>query len=220
MTFGGFNANGNLTDFVYLVDEKTKQSCLHSNLPVAMKDPHIFEFNNTLLVCSSDSTKFQCVIWFEEKWTLFSTPEESGLINFISAVRVPNIGIWFMDGKNGASLILKDKGEWVTAPEWTHKRTKACSIMISNTKVAHIGGQKSKNSAIIGNTIDIFDFSNTTSPVESINITQMAYKRKQFSCALIQNGQDGNPTVAICKFFSTTINITNFFKKTRFYSSG
>ena len=68
--------------------------------------------------------------------------------------------------------------------------------------MAHIGGEKGKNackSCIIGNTIDVFDVKDIDNPIESLNVVQMGWERKHLSCALIPNGQDGHPMVAICK---------------------
>ena len=53
LMFGGFDANGDSTDAVYLVDLDTHTTCLHSTLPVEMKETHAFEYNDSLLVCTS-----------------------------------------------------------------------------------------------------------------------------------------------------------------------
>ena len=53
MTFGGFDSSGASTDYVYLVDIDLNTTCVHSNLPLVMKETHAFEYNDTLLVCSS-----------------------------------------------------------------------------------------------------------------------------------------------------------------------
>ena len=58
--------------------------------------------------------------------------------------------------------------------------------------------------AIIGNTIDVMDFSDPANIIESISVAKMNWFRKHLSCALIPKGQNDNPTVAICKF------LTNF----------
>ena len=54
---------------------------------------------------------------------------------FISAVKIPNVGIWFMGNRFGETLILEENGNWIDGPKWTQYRTRACSVLISNTKV-------------------------------------------------------------------------------------
>ena len=57
---------------------------------------------------------------------------------FINAVKIPNVGIWFMGSpsKRGDTLVLKENGEWnLNGPKWTNIRTRACSVLISDTKV-------------------------------------------------------------------------------------
>ena len=76
--------------------------------------------------------------------------------SFISAVKVPNVGIWFMGSKNGNTLILNENGDWNPGPKWTNTRTRACTVLISSTKVAHIGGQKAKDATeLIGKVIAV-----------------------------------------------------------------
>ena len=65
--------------------------------------------------------------------------------------------------------------------------------------IAHIGGQgfpKSSADSEIGVKIDTYDVDNQK---EELTVATMEFNRKQFSCALIAKGSDGNPTVAICK---------------------
>ena len=54
---------------------------------------------------------------------------------------------------------------------------------------------------ILGDTIDVMDFTDPTNPDESIAVAKLNWFRKHLSCALIPKGQNDNPTVAICKFF-------------------
>merc|ERR1712051_697285 len=67
VTFGGFNVDGKSTDSVYLVDGDTQTTCLHSTLPVKLKESLVFEYNDTLLLCSTftkeDKNNLQCFIW-------------------------------------------------------------------------------------------------------------------------------------------------------------
>ena len=80
---------------VMLINVETKKSCLHSKLPVAMKETFVFDFKDTLLVCSSntesDEENLQCFQWDVSirKWTVFETPSDNGVYGFISAVRIP-----------------------------------------------------------------------------------------------------------------------------------
>ena len=69
--------------------------------------------------------------------------------------------------------------------------------------MARIGGKRVRqiSNLTIGNTIDVMDFDNATSPIESITVATMGWERKHLSCALIPKGKDGNPTVAIRKCF-------------------
>ena len=67
------------------------------------------------------------------------------------------------------------------------------------TVIAHIGGQgfpKSSADSEIGFKIDTYDVDNQR---EELTVQTMEFNRKQFSCALIEKGPNGNPTVAICK---------------------
>ena len=97
--FGGFDANGDSTDAVYLVDLDTHTTCLHSTLPVEMKETHAFEYNDTLLVCTSftksDKENLQCFTWNGTAWEVFATPADNNVYSFIEGVRMPGVGIWF-----------------------------------------------------------------------------------------------------------------------------
>ena len=78
-----------------LINVETTESCLHSKLPVVMKETFVFDFKDTLLVCSSetksDQENLQCFIWdvSNKEWTVFETPRDNGVYGFISAVRIP-----------------------------------------------------------------------------------------------------------------------------------
>ena len=67
--------------------------------------------------------------------------------------------------------------------------------------MARIGGARVRrlSNIIVGNTIDVMDFSDPDDIIETINVATMAWERRHLSCALIPNGNSGNPTVAICK---------------------
>ena len=78
-----------------LINVETTESCLHSKLPVVMKETFVFDFKDTLLVCSSetksDQENLQCFIWdvSNKIWTEFETPSDNGVYGFISAVQIP-----------------------------------------------------------------------------------------------------------------------------------
>ena len=78
-----------------LINVKTNKFCIHSTLPVPMKETFVFDFKNTLLVCSSEtdnSSKFlQCYKWAvnDKKWEEFPTFPNNGVFGFISAVQIP-----------------------------------------------------------------------------------------------------------------------------------
>jgi len=205
LTFGGFDKDGKSTDFVYLVDlnvfGKTSTACNHSSLPVALKESHVYEFNDTLLVCTTftedDMAALQCFIWDVESktWETFDTPATSDKVHsFIDTVRIPGVGIWFTSkfdsGTGNYSLVLHENGTWSTGLYWPISRTRACILQIDDERIAHIGGTPGST----GQTIDTYNFitGNFTT-----NVTQMHYNRKMHSCALIPKGPNGNPTVAI-----------------------
>ena len=80
-----------------LFNLKTGESCLHSTLPFPMKETFVFDFKDTLLVCSSETKKdkfnLQCFKWdvSTSNWTNFDTLPtiENGVFEFISAVGIP-----------------------------------------------------------------------------------------------------------------------------------
>ena len=146
---------------VNLVNLTSKESFLRSELPVPLKEAHVFEFDDSLLLCTSytetKKNQLQCFKSSENldgAWLNFPTPIFTSA--FISAVKVPSVGIWFMGSKNGNTLILNENGDWSPGPKWSNTRTRACSILISSTKVAHIGGQKAKGATeLIGKEIAV-----------------------------------------------------------------
>mgnify|MGYP001176493554 CR=1 FL=1 len=205
MTFGGLNANGKSTDSVYLVDVDTQTTCLHSTLPVQLKESHVFEYNDTLLVCSAftdeDKQNLQCFIWDPlTGWNNFPTPEDNGIFGFISAVRVPGVGIWFITvagTPTGSNTLLLDEntGDWTSDFQWTVHRSRGCAVLINENTVANIGGQpKHGKKTTEGMQIDTY---NLETNIESRGVATMAYNRKMHGCALLPNGPSGNPTVAI-----------------------
>jgi len=204
MTFGGFGDDGKSTESVYLVDVDAQRTCLHSTLPVAIKESHVFEYNDTLLLCTTftaeDSKNLQCFIWEPlTGWENFTTPDSNGIFSFMSAVRMPGVGIWFitiMGSPTGSNTLLLDEntGNWTSGLMWSIHRNRACAVLINNNTVANIGGQPKPGNPTIGTTIDTYNFETNT---ESLAVATMAFNRKQHGCALIPNGPSGNPTVAI-----------------------
>ena len=147
---------------VNLVNLTSKESFLRSELPVPLKEAQVFEFDDTLLLCTSftktNKNQLQCFKWSENlngAWLNFPTPMGNRMKKFISSVKVPNVGIWFMGSKNGNTLILNENGDWSPGQKWTNIRTRACSVLISSTKVAHIGGQKATGAIAIGKEIAV-----------------------------------------------------------------
>ena len=207
MTFGGFDVDGKSTDSVHLVDAYAQTTCLHSTLPVAMKESHVFEYNDTLLVCSAftemDKNNLQCFIWDPSTtdWKNFTTPENNGIFGFISAVRMPGVGIWFITvagTPTGSNTLLLDEntGHWTSAFQWTIHRSRGCAVRINNNTVANIGGQSKPGSLTEGMQIDTYNFATNT---ESRGVAKMSFNRKMHGCALLRGGPSGNPTVAISK---------------------
>jgi len=77
---------------------------------------------------------------------------------------------------------------------WSTHRNRGCALQINNSTVANIGGQPKPSNPTVGSTIDTYDFVTNT---ESLAVATMAFNRKMHGCALIPNGPEGNPTVAI-----------------------
>lgn len=69
-------------------------------------------------------------------------------------------------------------------------------LQIDDETVAHIGGSAKPGNALMGFTIDTYNFVTGTN---TLNVTQMNFNRKAHSCALIPVGESGNPTVVIRK---------------------
>ena len=206
MKFGGFDDDGKSTDSVYLVDGDTQNTCLHSTLPVKFKESHVFEYNDTLLLCSTftkeDKNNLQCFIWDPlAGWKNFPTPENNGIFDFISAVRMPDVGIWCITTQGtptGSNTLLLDEntGNWTSAFQWTIHRSRGCAVQINYNTVANIGGLPKPSGPIEGMQIDTYNFETN---IESRGVAKMAYNRKMHGCALLPNGPSGNPTVAISK---------------------
>ena len=176
MTFGGLGDDGKSTDSVYLVDVESivdaQRTCLHSTLPVAIKESHVFEYNDTLLLCTiftaEDSKNLQCFIWEPlTGWENFTTPDSNGIFSFISAVRMPGVGIWFITiigSPTGSKTLLLDEntGNWTSGLMWSIHRNRGCAVLINNNTVANIGGQPKPGNPTIGTTIDTYNFETNT----------------------------------------------------------
>ena len=113
MACGGLNSTNKLQTTVQLVEVETAESCYHSDLPIALKEAHIFEFKNSLLLCSTftETTKnqLQCFTWKRgsKSWKSLTVPTHKPM-KFISAVQIPDYGIWFVGQKGHKnSLLLK-----------------------------------------------------------------------------------------------------------------
>ena len=68
LAFGGLHGASTTYEDVYLVDATTGESCLHSKLPFDLKEAHIFEYMDTLLICSNfvpdiSKTMLTCFLW-------------------------------------------------------------------------------------------------------------------------------------------------------------
>ena len=105
-------------------------------------------------------------------------------------------------------------GNWTSGLMWSTHRNRGCALQINNSTVANIGGQPKPSNPSVGSTIDTYDFVTNT---ESLAVATMAFNRKMHGCALIPNGPEGNPTVAICKYsffyFKIELCFTNFTKE-------
>ena len=90
-----------MTNKVTLVNMETKKTCLHSELPLAIREAFVYDYKDTILVCSATSGRnkvnLQCFEWdtTANDWkefpvTGFENTEidtESG--TFISSARLP-----------------------------------------------------------------------------------------------------------------------------------
>ena len=98
-----------MTKKVTLVNMKTKKTCLHSELPLAIREPFVYDYKDTILVCSATSgqnkVNLQCFEWdaTANKWKVFPvTGFQNNVIDteptgtFISSARLPgNIFLLF-----------------------------------------------------------------------------------------------------------------------------
>ena len=131
---------------MYRHDFINKQTCYHSQFPTTIKEAHVFELNNELYVCSSftgiSKVNLNCWKWGGASgWGQIETPSENGIGGFISSVYIPNIGMWFIEDMAGKSLILSEStSTFIAGPDWTILRNRACTVLLTNTKVAQIGG--------------------------------------------------------------------------------
>ena len=110
---------------------------------------HVFEFQETLLACSTftreDTNNLQCWKWHGAfGWENYTTPANNKIFGFIHATKVPGHGIWFSDNKASLTKMLHEDGTWSNEHTWTNPRYRACTVLISPTKVAHIGGTPDK----------------------------------------------------------------------------
>ena len=90
-----------MTKKVTLVNMKTKKTCLHSELPLAIREPFVYDYKDTILVCSATSgqnkVNLQCFEWdaTANDWKVFPvTGFENTVIDtesgtFISSARLP-----------------------------------------------------------------------------------------------------------------------------------
>ena len=67
LTFGGFDSTMKSIATVNLVNLTSKESFLRSELPVPLKEAQVFEFDDTLLLCTSytetKKAQLQCFKW-------------------------------------------------------------------------------------------------------------------------------------------------------------
>ena len=67
-------------------------------------------------------------------------PVNNGIFGFIYSVRVPGVGIWFQDNKVNTLTLLQNE-TWTSGVHLTNMRFKHCTVMISPTVAAIIGGR-------------------------------------------------------------------------------
>jgi len=213
LMFGGFDHDDVVTDGVYLIevdiDNNISVSCNHSTLPKKLKESHAYEFQGTLLVCSSftndgttlDKKNLNCFKWNETDWETFPTPpldNTAGISNFIQSVKIPDVGIWFTSAKppnsqgtpGNNSYLLKEDGTWEQKVWDNRARAKGCMIQYNDTHIAAIGGTPKECS----DKIDTYNF--VTEEFQE-NVATLLFNRTHHLCALIPEGKDGNPTVVI-----------------------
>ena len=72
------NGKRQTTRTVDLVSLSSKESCSGPELPVRLKEAQIFEFDDTILLCTSftqpKKKKLQCFKFVEGEWLSFDTP--------------------------------------------------------------------------------------------------------------------------------------------------
>jgi len=203
LTFGGFDNETNTVDHVFLVEidfpNNVTRSCLHSTLPSQIKESHVFEWQDSLLVCTSftksNKKNLWCYFWNTTTmvWDVFDTPDSNGIFSFIQSVQVPGYGIWFttVKSKQSRGIFLNETtGAWSTDLLWPVARNRGCMIRFNDSSVAHIGGSPTE----ISDQIDIYNFETETFSTDAVT---MAFNRTHLSCALIPQNENGNPTVAI-----------------------
>ena len=90
-----------MTNKVTLVNMETKKTCLHSELPLAIREPFVYDYKDTLLVCSATSGQnrknLQCFEWdvSVNNWKVFpvtgfeNTDIDTDEGTFISSARIP-----------------------------------------------------------------------------------------------------------------------------------
>ena len=86
-------------------------ACNHSTLPSTLKESHAFEWDDTLLVCSSfrsgaDKKRLDCYTWNGTGWSDFDTPAldgATGIQGAIQSVQIPGVGIWFTSAKGATA---------------------------------------------------------------------------------------------------------------------
>ena len=105
VVFGGQNGqvagddNTRMTGRVTLVDMETGRTCFHSELPLAMRRAFVYDYKETILVCSATTgqnrVNLQCFVWdiSTNDWKVFPvTGFEDDEIDggrFISSARLP-----------------------------------------------------------------------------------------------------------------------------------
>ena len=90
-----------LTKRVTLVNMETGRTCFHSELPLAIRDPFVYNYQETILVCSTTSgqnrVNLQCFEWdvSASNWREFpvtgfeNTAVDTDAGTFISSARLP-----------------------------------------------------------------------------------------------------------------------------------
>merc|ERR1711962_253191 len=207
LSFGGLDDENTVTEEVYLitVDELNNitTACNHSTLPSTLKESHAFEWDDTLLVCSSfrsgaDKKRLDCYTWNGTGWSDFDTPAldgATGIQGAIQSVQIPGVGIWFTSAKGAtagdSSYLLQEDGTWVQKVWPNRPRTKGCMILYNNTHIAGIGGTVTGENS---DKIDTYDFF-----IDEFkeNVATLEFNRTQHQCALIPEGDNGHPTVVI-----------------------